>query len=519
MGGSIRATNLRLQDALKAIEGNMPELKHEELNATFVGTDLKSCSQYRGIRYGTMNKRFEQPTLKANWNGERVDCQRWGPRCPQNRYDIGHLLRAPKGEMFYDETEDEFQCLNLDITAPADTPRDARLPVMIWIHGGSQIVSFGNGASKAGDMTRIVEESAQHSQPMIVVSVQYRLNMFHVGDGNGNKNLGFKDQQLAVQWVHQYIAGFGGDPYQMTLAGESAGAVFVHGLIVGGAPVKRGILMSGSLHMSPPQPEARAKTMLIGPVLAKLKAKGYTSLEKAPVQALLEAQAEIPIPSVFLQNDKCFENWQENTGKIQELVIGDCEFESVLWRNGVEAMSAEQIVECFDKAGTSSNQLKELYHINKSRAPQCRHGAMDFMNDMRFALPVPLVLDRYVREGKKAFRYLFDQANPWQASSRAHHAVDIIYLFGGFDMTMNPSAEELGKEMRRRFIWFINGEAPWTIHKTMAFGPLGDTREIDDRGVAARRRTRQMEEIKKLEASDVAAAFGSLAAGRISLHN
>ncbi|CAD0089330.1 unnamed protein product [Aureobasidium mustum] len=497
----------------------MPELKHKELDATFVGVDIKSCSQYRGIKYGTINKRFEQPTLKARWNGERVDCQQWGPRCPQNKYDIGHLLRAPEGEMFYDETEDEFQCLNLDITVPVDTPSDARLPVMIWIHGGSQIVSFGNGASKAGDTTRIVAESAQHSKPMIVVSVQYRLNMFHVGDGNGNKNLGFKDQQLAIQWVHQYIAGFGGNPDEMTLVGESAGAVFVHGLIVGGAPVKRGVLMSGSIHMSPPQPEVRAKTMLIDPVLAKLKAKGYNSLEEAPVQALLEAQAEIPIPSVFLQDDKCFENWQENTGNIEELVIGDCEFESVLWRNGVEAMSAEQIVDCFDKAGTSSNQLKELYHINKSRAPQCRHGAMDFMNDIRFALPVPLVMDRYTRGGKRTYRYLFDQANPWQASSRAHHAVDLIYLFGGFDMTMNPSAEELGIEMRRRFIWFINGEAPWTIHKTMAFGPLGDTREVDDRGVAARRRTRQMEEVKKLDASDVAAVFGSLAAGRISLHN
>ncbi|KAI5206106.1 carboxylesterase [Aureobasidium subglaciale] len=497
----------------------MPELAHQDLNATFVGVGLEAYSQYRGIRYGTINKRFERPTLKADWSGERVDCQKWGPRCPQNKYDIGHLLRAPEGDIFYDETEDEFACLNLDVTLPANTPRNAKLPVMIWIHGGSQIISFGNGASKAGDTTRIVAESVHHSKPMIVVSVQYRLNMFHVGDGKGDNNLGFRDQQLAVKWVQTYIAGFGGDPEEVTLAGESAGAVFVHGLIVSGAPVKRGILMSGSLHMSPPQPEARAQSMLIDPVLAKLKAKGYTSLEQAPVQALLEAQAEIPIPSVFLQQDTDFADWQDSTGEIEELMIGDCEFESVLWRNGVEAMSAEQVVECFDKAGSSGNQLKAVYHINNSRAPQCRHGALDFMNDMRFALPVPLIVEKYENEGKKAYRYLFDQANPWQASSRAHHAVDLIYLFGGFDMTMNPSAEELGKEMRRRFIWYINGEAPWKIHQTMAFGPLGDTKEIDDRGVAARRRTRQMEEVKKLEASDVAAVFGSLAAGRISLHN
>jgi carboxylesterase type B len=497
----------------------MSEIHHEALNATFTGVDLGSCSQYRGIQYATISKRFAQPTLKTNWQGKHANCQQWGPRCPQNRYDIGHLLRAPHGNVFYDETEDEYACLNLDVTVPANTGRDAGLPVMIWIHGGSQIVSFGNGASKAGDTVRIVAESALQSMPIIVVSVQYRLNMFHVGDGSGNKNLGFKDQQLAVQWVQQYIAGFGGDADDVTLAGESAGAVFVHGLIVSKVPVKRGILMSGSLHMSPPQPESRAKSMLIDPVLARLQAKGYSSLGEAPVQALLDAQAEIPIPSVFLQEEACFADWQDKTGNIQELIIGDCEYESVLWRNGVEAMSAEQIVDCFDKAGSSSGRLKELYHINTARAPQCRHGALDFMNDMRFALPVPLIAGKYRKEGKKVYRYVFDQANPWQASSRAHHAVDLIYLFGGFDMSMNPSAEKLGREMRRRFIGHVNGEAPWSMHSTMAFGPLGDTTEIDDAGVTARRRTRQMDEVRKMEASDVAMVFGSLAVGRISLHN
>lgn len=497
----------------------MPELFHESLDATFLGVDLGACTQYRGIQYGTIDKRFDNPTLKTDWPGKKIDCQRWGPRCPQNRYDIGHLLRAPEGNIFYDETEDEFLCLNLDVTVPANTKSDARLPVMIWIHGGSQIISFGNGASKAGDTTRIVAESAQHSKAIIVVSVQYRLNMFHVGSGSGNKNLGFKDQQLAIQWVQKYISAFGGDPQDITLVGESAGAVFVHGLIVSGVPVKRGILMSGSLHMSPPQPEARAKSMLIDPVLDKLRGKGFSSLEEAPVQALLEAQAEIPIPSVFLQEEECFANWQEKTGNIQELTIGDCEFESVLWRNGVEAMSAEQVVDCFEKAGRSSDRLKKLYHINESRAPQCRHGALDFMNDVRFALPVPVIAKKHKEHGNRVYRYVFDQANPWQASSRAHHAVDLIYLFGGFDMSTNPSAEQLGREMRKRFIWYMNGEAPWAEHKTMAFGPLGDTKEIDDGGVAARRRTRQMEELSKLEAGDVAAVFGSLAAGRISLHN
>lgn len=61
------------------------------------------------------------------------------------------------------------------------------------------------------DTSKIVRESVEHGKPIIVVSIQYRLNLFHVGDGQGTKNLGFKDQQVAVQWVKEHIPGFGGD--------------------------------------------------------------------------------------------------------------------------------------------------------------------------------------------------------------------------------------------------------------------------------------------------------------------
>lgn len=128
----------------------MTELNHKTLNATFSGVDLGACTQYRGIQYGNVGERFACPTLICDWKGETVNCQKWGPRCPQNKYDVGHLLRAPEGDIFYDESEDEFKCLNLDVTVPKDTVTDARLPVLVVIHGGSQVISYGNGASKVG---------------------------------------------------------------------------------------------------------------------------------------------------------------------------------------------------------------------------------------------------------------------------------------------------------------------------------------------------------------------------------
>lgn len=192
----------------------MAELKHETLHATLCGVALDHCTQFRGIQYGVVPSRFAKPELFVNKDAT-VDCRKWGPRCPQNKFDIGHLLRAPEGEeIFYDDDEDEFKCLNLDVTVPKGEGRKKGdlLPVLVWVHGGSQIVSFGNGASRVGDVSRMVDESMEHGRPVIVVSIQYRLNIFHIGDGQGSKNLGFKDQQVALEWVREHIVGFGGDP-------------------------------------------------------------------------------------------------------------------------------------------------------------------------------------------------------------------------------------------------------------------------------------------------------------------
>lgn len=143
----------------------MHKLRHEALKATFAGVDLGACIQYRGVQYGAVHERFAEPALIDDWKGEDIDCTKWGPRCPQIKYDVGHLLRAPEGEIFYNDSEDEFKCLNLDLTVPKGANKDSKLPVMIWIHGGSQIISFGNGASKIGGMfhtTKILHSLLMH---------------------------------------------------------------------------------------------------------------------------------------------------------------------------------------------------------------------------------------------------------------------------------------------------------------------------------------------------------------------
>lgn len=125
--------------------------------------------------------------------------------------DVRHLLRIPEDFAIAPEPEDEFECLNLEITCPPKSSTTGPLPVLIWIHGGSQIVTFCSAASKICDPTKIVADSIKAGKPIIFVSINYRLNIFSFGDGN-EKNLALKDQRLGIEWVRRNIAGFGGDP-------------------------------------------------------------------------------------------------------------------------------------------------------------------------------------------------------------------------------------------------------------------------------------------------------------------
>ncbi|KAF2145694.1 uncharacterized protein K452DRAFT_349159 [Aplosporella prunicola CBS 121167] len=487
-------------------------LPHASLNATFRGRKLGPVAAWRGIQYARVGERFAEAEGVDDWGGEVVECAEYGPRCPQNAVDVGYLLRLPEKGVGLDEHEDEFACLNLDVTGPAEVGEHerGRLPVMVWIHGGSQVVTFGSGASGVCDAYTIVKDSCGgdtgsglQRRPIIVVSVQYRLNMFAFGDGKGSRNLALKDQRLAIEWVRKHIGGFGGDPNNITVAGESAGAVYAHAQVVTGAPVRQAILSSGSLGLSPPQPLERGET-LIKAIEEKLGA----ALKDVPVEALLKAQAELNINSLWLQEEADLEGWDTETGNTQALLIGDVEYESIIWRRGVEAMSAGAIVDAFDRAP----ELRGLYNISHS-------GALDFIHDVRFGLPIRQLSEVWRSAGKAVFTYVIDEANPWQTSSRAHHAIDLLFLFGGVDMSFSATAAAVGSRLREKWICFVNGEAPWARDETFAFGPFGECRGLSAGGVAARRRVAHMKALSDMAAAKIHSVFLAVGAGRVSLWN
>ena len=148
-------------------------------------------------------------------------------------------------------------CLTLNVYAPASANN---LSVFVWIHGGS----FTSGAGAYYDATPFVSTSAINSVPVVVVTINYRLGLlgFLADDelyaersGNNNMrttgNYGILDQIMAFEWVKRNIAGFGGNPNDITAGGESAGGISVNVLLtsplVAAGTFQKAIVESGSI--------------------------------------------------------------------------------------------------------------------------------------------------------------------------------------------------------------------------------------------------------------------------------
>ncbi|KAH8819079.1 catalytic protein [Xylogone sp. PMI_703] len=517
----------RLQAISGHIDPHLPALKHhvtidvllEGVASTVQGIPIH---QYRGIKYGRVPGRFQPAQLwdlkQANQGKQRVDCTKFGPTCPQNYVSPAGLLRIPERlDCEPLPSQDEFECLNLTVTVPASIDAQKKLPVLIWIYGGSQIMTFGTLNGKLSDPRPIVADSVKHNKPIILVTFNYRLNIF--GFGNGvETNLALKDQMLAVEWVRKHIGGFGGDKDNITLAGESAGGVYVHAHAIVGTGVKRIIAQSGSLFLSPPLPLKRGQALVEGLDKGIQKASGC-GLKDAPVELVLQHVEESKITAFWLQAADGLEDWGSKTEQVEELMIGDCEYDSVIWRNGIESLSPEQICKTFDKLENGA-EMKEAYGIVFQRSTSCKLGALDFINDYCFAIPSNNIAETWRKTGRKVYQYVFDQPNPWQASSRAHHGIDVALIFGGYDFSdINPAADAVGAEMRKRWISFVNGEQPWNAAKRMAFGPVGLCQEISDEEYRHRRRVSHFELQNRSSPRELTSVFAGLAMGRLSLDN
>lgn len=175
--------------------------------------DRSAVWRATGIRYARAG-RYEPPRAEPAAVGT-LEATGWSPACPQR--DV-RALEGVSIDTFLGPLEFSEHCQHLSVTVPEGTGSCDRLPVMVWIHGGGYVI--GAGDQPFYDPGVLVSE-----QRVVVVSVTYRLGMFGFLSREGvPANLGLLDMIEALRWVQRNIAGFGGDPRNVTVWGESAGA-------------------------------------------------------------------------------------------------------------------------------------------------------------------------------------------------------------------------------------------------------------------------------------------------------
>ncbi|PVH68838.1 alpha/beta-hydrolase [Cadophora sp. DSE1049] len=207
-----------------------------------------------------------------------LDATKIAPTCPQfygssstsSNIFTQLISGAINNTFFQTSLPSSEDCLTLNIIRPAGTKEDAKLPVMVWIHGGG----FQVGSATQYDGSFVVTSSVAARKPVLYVAINYRLAGFGFMGGkeilaDGSANIGLRDQRMALEWIADSITAFGGDSTRVTIWGESAGSlsVFNQMALYSGNHTYRGralfhgaIMNSGSLFRADPVdcPKAQA---------------------------------------------------------------------------------------------------------------------------------------------------------------------------------------------------------------------------------------------------------------------
>jgi para-nitrobenzyl esterase len=429
------------------------------------------------------SRRFRRPEPPAVWSGT-LSAQRFRPAAMQG---AGF---APGTRVEGAESED---CLYLNVFTPAADGR--KRPVMFWVHGGAFTVgTAGTPLYDGGALATLGD--------VVVVTTNYRvgaLGFLALGDDGARwgaeANLGLWDQLAALRWVHEHIENCGGDPEQVTLFGESAGATSVSLLMVN--PRARGLFRraiaqssTGPLTLPPVQRAAPTADALLG-ALGLTRAQSER-LQQVPAAELLHAQEKVEAnlatwPHFYPVHDGAL----ISESPAQRLASGACHDIAFLagsnrdewnlfaaadvkaWQEpltpaaAVEALFPQlprrvrgETQQLFDTY-TSSRKARGLPH-------DPRAIVRAILGDARFVVPGQRFMEAHVEGGGRAFSYLFTYESPGlRGALGACHALELPFVFGtlsapGQDRFAGAGAhlEALSRHMMQSWVAFARTGDP-----------------------------------------------------------
>lgn len=438
------------------------------------GRERRGALQFAGIPYAAApvgSLRFAAPRPPQPWSDER-DATRFGPPAPQ--LSDGSMTNAAPIEWSED-------CLTLNVCTPALD--DSRRPVMVWIHGGGY--RNGTGAIPWYDGNRFATEG-----DVVTVTINYRLGalgFLRVADEPTSGINGTLDQVEALRWVRDNIAAFGGDPDQVTVAGESAGAFSV-ATLMSLAPAEglfhRAILQSGAGHHVHSEAMAEANSTALHDYLG---ATTTDELRKFDVDQILAAQKHVEqdgeqqggadqlskrppfYPSVTpdLLPVPPIDAIQEGAGAAIPVLMGTNTDETALW--GTHRTTAEGLEQVVGKFAPDPSVLIDAV---RSDRPDASPGdiAMAVSTDHMFRIPMIRMAEARERHDSTTWVYEFDwKSRSMDGALGSCHALEIPFAYGtlgakGTDAFLGTDdlPHELGDTMHKAWTAFIRSGSPVT---------------------------------------------------------
>jgi para-nitrobenzyl esterase len=493
---------------------------------TLRGQLREGVASFLGIPYAaspTGSRRFKAPVPPEPWTGV-MEAVAYGPTPPKPDYP------PPFDTLFAEPNIAGDDWLNLNVWTP--DPEAAGLPVMVWIHGGA----FANGNSAIP----LYEGHAFARDGVVLVSINYRLGV----DGfallpDAPANRGLLDQIAALEWVHDNISSFGGDPENVTIFGESAGAMSVITLLSmpGAAGLfAKAIAQSGAAQAAAAPSDAALVTAELGRALAAAKAGQAgpdplgleltaSELARADLPALIAAQATVrdalaasPDPARFgptiVASTMAFipvidgESLPEHplarigagSGSEVPVMIGtnSDEFRTFLVPSGMVDLITEEVLASMAAAVGAGKVVIDVYRNHREGAsPGDLLAAL--LTDRFFLLPALAVAEGRAAGPAPTHFYEFAWQHPRVG---AGHGLDVPFVFDnlaaeGADLVAgrNPP-REVAEEMHATWIRFAaTGDPGWPAYgdcrAVMVFDagggnvrndPRRDEREIWSRG-------------------------------------
>lgn len=451
---------------------------------TLIGESESGINVFRGIPYaeppvGAL--RWKPPQPVSGWQGGRL-ADSFAPNCIQSPY--------PENSFFYRPARlTSEDCLYLNVWAPAESDESEEpLPVMVWIHGGA--LTRGSGAIATYDGTRLAQKD------VVLVTINYRLGVLgyfahpelvaeseHYSAGN----YGILDQIEALRWVRENIASFGGDPDNVTIFGESAGAWSVHFLTA--SPLSEGLF-----HKAIAQSGARLdkrveldRRTTAGPsavssgreLAAMVGADSLDELRAMPARVLYEAAEEAGfntdgIVDGRVLTEQPYEQFVAGRQHAVPVLLGFNSHEGTTL--GAAANAPDTAAAYEERARTMYGPLAETFlEVYPSDDP--RKATLDAFRDSAFGWNMVTWANLTRLVDQPAWLYYFTHHPPGPESDRlgAYHASEIAYVFDNVHTLRDgprPVDRELADAMSDYWVSFarngnpnIDGRPQWRPYR------------------------------------------------------